>query len=98
MSNTATDTSTRQMVKMPSMWKIVLHNDDFTPMDFVTRVLVDVFHKSAEEATQIMLTVHTAGKATVGLYTKEIALTKSGLVVKIAEQFNHPLLCTAEEA
>jgi ATP-dependent Clp protease adaptor protein ClpS len=80
------------------MWKIILHNDDFTPMDFVTKVLMQVFHKSVEESTQIMLTVHSAGKATVGLYTKEIAITKSTQVRNIAEQFNHPLLCTAEEA
>ena len=99
MSNgTATETVTKQTVKTPSMWKIILHNDDFTPMDFVTKLLVQVFHKSIEESTQIMLTVHNQGKAVVGLYTKEIALTKTSQVMMIAEQYGHPLLCTAEEA
>lgn len=98
MASTATQTRTSQKLKTPSMWKIVLHNDDFTPMDFVTEVLIHVFHKTHEEATDIMLTVHHKGRAIVGLFTKEVAVTKTENVKLLAEANGHPLLCTAEEA
>lgn len=94
----ATQVQTKQVVKNPSLWKVVLHNDDFTPMDFVTLVLTDIFGKSRSEAEEIMLTVHHKGKANVGLYTKEIAITKIAQVRIVAEDRGHPLLATAEEA
>lgn len=96
--STATDTLTRTKLKLPSMWKILLHNDDFTPMDFVTEILIQVFHKSEQEAVELMLTVHLQGKANVGLYTKEIAETKVTQVQRLAEAAGHPLMTTAEEA
>jgi ATP-dependent Clp protease adaptor protein ClpS len=94
----ATQVQTKQTVKNPSLWKVVLHNDDFTPMDFVTQVLVEIFGKSKAEAEEIMLTVHNMGKANVGLYTKEIAITKITQVRLVSENRGHPLLATAEEA
>ena len=94
----ATQTDVRQVLKTPSMWKVILHNDDFTPMDFVTLILMDVFGKSREEAEQLMLMVHLQGKANVGLYTKEIAVTKAARVISLAEAYGHPLKATAEEA
>jgi ATP-dependent Clp protease adaptor protein ClpS len=95
---TTTETSTRIKVKQPSMWKVILHNDDFTPMDFVMAVLVQIFHKSETEAYDLMMTVHTKNKAVVGLYTKEIAQTKVSIVDRAAAEHNHPLKTTAEEA
>ena len=98
MSSTESDTLTRIELKTPSMWKVILHNDDFTPMDFVTQVLIHIFRKSEEEATELMLQVHHKGAATVGLYTKEVAETKVHQVKRLAETAGHPLLTTAEEA
>ncbi len=96
----ATDASVLEEVKLkpPVIWTVVLHNDDFTPMEFVTEVLTNVFHLSQPEAEMIMLTVHTEGKAPVGRFTKEIANSKASLVCNLAEKFEHPLLATAEEA
>lgn len=94
----ATQTDIRQTLKTPSMWKVILHNDDFTPMDFVTMVLVDIFNKTHEEAEQLMLTVHHQGKANVGLFTKEVAVTKATQVRMVAEAHGHPLEATPEEA
>jgi len=80
------------------MWKVILHNDDFTPMEFVVQVLLQIFGKDLEEATRLMLTVHESGKATVGLYTKEVATTKVMQTQRAAEVYGHPLLSTTEEA
>jgi ATP-dependent Clp protease adaptor protein ClpS len=96
--STATETLTKVKLKTPSMWKVLLHNDDYTPMDFVIAVLVQVFHKGEEEAHALALTVHNQGKANIGLYTKEVALTKVSQVERIAREEQHPLKVTAEEA
>lgn len=98
MSETGTSTAIRQQIKPPSMWKVVLHNDDFTTMAFVVQVLTQIFAKSQDEAVAIMLTVHAHDRATVGLYTKEVATTKVIITLRAAESFGHPLLATAEEA
>jgi len=97
---TATDTSVldKTKFKVPSMWTVVLHNDDYTPMDFVIAILTEVFHLSEEVAEVIMLAVHNDGKAPVGKYTKEIAETKAQHVQHLAAMEEHPLLATAEEA
>lgn len=94
----ATETSVLEEVKLahPVLWTVVLHNDDYTPMDFVVEVLTDVFHLSEPEAEVVMMTVHAEGKAPVGSFTKEIANTKAKLVCRLAEEFDHPLLATAE--
>lgn len=91
-------TKTKIKLKAPSMWKVIIYNDDFTPMDFVIRVLIEIFNKSIEEAVALMLHVHTNGKATVGNYTKEVAETKVSQTMRAAEAYQHPLLVTAEEA
>lgn len=98
MSNTSTATQTRVKIKTPSMWRVLLHNDDFTPIEFVVELLRTVFNKETEEAIQIAQYVHERGKAQVGLYTKEVAQTKVSLAQQIAEEHQHPLLTTTEEA
>ncbi len=98
MTDTNTVTRTVSKIKMPSMWKVILHNDDFTPLDFVVELLQVVFNKNSDEAITIANHVHTRGRAQIGLYTREIAETKTSLAQSIAEQYEHPLLTTSEEA
>lgn len=82
----------------PPMYKVVLHNDDFTPMEFVVEVLQTFFYFESEKAVQIMLAVHTQGKATCGIYTRDIAETKSHQVNEYAREYQHPLLCDIDAA
>ncbi len=86
------------VLKLPPMYKVILLNDDFTPMDFVVFVLQEYFHKDMEMATRIMLKVHHEGKAACGVFSEDIARTKVEQVVKHARQQGHPLQCTMEEA
>lgn len=83
-------------LKVPRKYKVLLLNDDYTPMEFVIEVLQRFFHKDAETATNLMLQVHTQGKATCGVYTRDIAETKVGLVNDYSRSFDHPLLCNME--
>lgn len=80
----------------PKMYKVVLLNDDYTPMDFVVQVLKVFFYKNMEQATQIMLKVHYEGKATAGIYTAEVAETKVAQVTDYAKANEHPLMCYLE--
>ncbi|MBB3229362.1 MULTISPECIES: ATP-dependent Clp protease adapter ClpS [Halomonas] len=80
----------------PPMYKVVLHNDDFTPMEFVVEVLQSFFNMDNETAVQVMLAVHTQGKATCGVFTRDIAETKSHQVNQYARECQHPLLCDIE--
>ncbi len=82
----------------PKMYKVILHNDDYTTMDFVVEVLVEVFNKTRQEATIIMLDVHHKGKGVCGVYTYDIAITKAEKVRELAIQRDFPLLATVEEA
>ena len=84
--------------KLPSMYRVILLNDDFTPMEFVVDVLQRFFNKSREQATQIMLKVHRDGKGMCGVYPKDIASTKVELVLTHARKAGHPLQCVMEEA
>ncbi|HEX9875677.1 MAG TPA: ATP-dependent Clp protease adapter ClpS [Gammaproteobacteria bacterium] len=84
-------------LKVPPLYKVVLLNDDFTPMEFVVQVLQSIFGMDRQTATRIMLEVHTKGKGVCGVYTYEIAETKVAQVSGLAEQHQHPLLCTMEE-
>lgn len=95
---TETISQTKTRVRLPQMWHVILHNDDFTPFEFVAMVLIRVFHKSPEEAIHITQTVHNKGRATVGLYTREVAETKVATVTAMAQRAEHPLLTTAEPA
>jgi len=85
-------------LKPPSMYKVILNNDDYTPMEFVIDVLQKFFSYDIERATQLMLTVHYKGKAVCGTYTAEVAETKVAHVNTYAKENEHPLLCTLEKA
>ena len=84
-------------LQAPPMYKVVLFNDDYTPMDFVVEVLETFFSLNRELATKIMLTVHTEGRAVCGLFTRDIAETKAMQVNQYARESQHPLLCEIEK-
>jgi len=88
----------RPRLRRPPLYKVVLVNDDYTPMDFVVQVLERFFAKNREDATRIMLEVHTAGRGICGVFTHEIAETKTAQVNDFAREHRHPLLCTLEQA
>ena len=88
----------RPKLKEPPLYRVVLINDDFTPMEFVVDILESVFGMERTRATQVMLEVHTKGKGVCGVYNFEIAETKVAQVMGIAQQHQHPLLCTMEES
>src|SRR6478752_7457317 len=85
-------------VKPPPLFKVMLLNDDYTPMDFVVVVLQTVFAMSREKATQVMLQVHREGMGVCGTYTREVATAKVGQGIDLARKHQHPLQCTMEEA
>jgi ATP-dependent Clp protease adaptor protein ClpS len=87
----------RTKQKAPPLYKVLLLNDDYTPMDFVVVVLQTVFAMSRERATQVMLQVHREGMGVCGTYVREIATTKVDQVVDLARRHQHPLQCTMEE-
>ncbi|MDX1517261.1 MAG: ATP-dependent Clp protease adapter ClpS [Woeseiaceae bacterium] len=88
----------RPRLKQPPLYRVVLINDDYTPMDFVVNVLESIFGMERTRATQVMLEVHTRGKGVCGVYNFEIAETKVAQVMGIAKQHQHPLLCTMEQS
>lgn len=88
----------KQELKEPDMFRVVLHNDHYTTMDFVIEILMGVFHKNAVEATRIMLDVHKRGKGHVGVFPYDIAVTKATQVRQLARQREFPLRCTVEKA
>lgn len=90
-------TRTAPKTKKPPMYKVLILNDDFTPMEFVVFVLERFFHKSRQEATRIMLHVHRKGIGVCGVFTYEVAETKVTQVVDFARQNQHPLQCTMEK-
>ena len=87
----------RPRVKEPPMYKVVMLNDDYTPMEFVVEVLERFFGMDREKATRVMLTVHTEGRATCGVFTRDVAETKADQVVDYARENQHPLLCQVEQ-
>ncbi|MGQ3299782.1 MAG: ATP-dependent Clp protease adapter ClpS [Reyranella sp.] len=90
-------TLTRTRTKKPSMYKVLMLNDDYTPMEFVVDVLQNIFQKNREEATEVMLHVHQKGVGVCGVYTYEIAETKVTQTVDYARKNQHPLQCTLEK-
>jgi ATP-dependent Clp protease adaptor protein ClpS len=88
---------TKSKVKRPSMYKVILLNDDYTPMDFVVHILERFFGKNVEEAVKIMLQVHNDGSAVCGVYTFEVAEAKSTVVMDYAQSNGHPLECIIEK-
>lgn len=89
---------TKPQLKRPPLYKVILLNDDFTPMDFVVEILTDFFNMSVEKATQVMLQVHTQGVGVCGTYTKDVAETKVHIVNEYSREHHHPLMCAMEEA
>ncbi len=83
-------------LKRPDLYRVLLINDDYTPMDFVIMLLESVFHKESDAATQIMMHVHTRGVGVCGVYTREIAETKVRQVMDLSQQGEHPLQCEME--
>lgn len=90
-------TESEEEIKKPPLYKILLHNDDFTTMEFVVYILQSVFYKSEANAVQIMLAVHQEGIGVAGVYTYEIAEAKVDKVTQLARTYEFPLLCTLEE-
>ena len=97
-SGTGTDLLPReqQKLKKPGMYRVVLLNDDYTPMEFVIWLLVQVFHKGKDEATRLMLEVHNKGRGVAGVYTHDVARTKVFQVQALAEKNGHPLQSVIE--
>lgn len=84
-------------LKLPSLYKVILNNDDYTPMDFVVEILENFFNMNVESATRIMLDVHKSGKGICGVFSREIAETKVAQVNNYSRENQHPLLCTMEK-
>jgi ATP-dependent Clp protease adaptor protein ClpS len=83
--------------KLPSLYKVLILNDDYTPMEFVVHVVQKVFNKSHDEATRLMLKIHTEGMGICGMYPLEIAETKMNKVLNLAKEEEHPLQCIIEK-
>ncbi len=86
----------KPQLKPPPLYKVVLLNDDYTPMEFVVEILEYFFNMSREKATQVMLAVHTQGKGVCGIFTRDIAETKAAQVNQYAQEHQHPLLAEIE--
>ena len=95
--NTGVVVRTRPKTRKPAMYKVLMLNDDYTPMEFVVHVLERFFQKTRDEATRIMLHVHRRGVGVCGVYTYEVAETKVTQVMDLARQNQHPLQCTIEK-
>ena len=90
-------TQTKNKLKKPSLYKVLILNDDYTPMEFVVDVIQKVFKKSHDEATKIMLQIHTEGIGICGIYPLEIAETKMNQVLNLSKESQHPLQCIIEK-
>ena len=90
-------TERKQKLKKPPLFKVLLHNDDYTTMEFVVFILKTIFHKAEPEAVRIMLDVHQQGIGVAGVYTYEIAEAKVNKVAQMAQANEYPLLCTIEQ-
>ena len=99
---TVPDSDTKELektkIKPPSQYRVILNNDDYTPMEFVVEVLQRFFAMDIDKATQTMLAVHYEGKAICGIYTAEVAEMKVLQVMSYSREHEHPLLCTMEKA
>jgi ATP-dependent Clp protease adaptor protein ClpS len=91
-----TSTIIKPKIELPKKYKVLLHNDDYTTMEFVIFILQGVFHKSIEEAETIMMEVHKSGIGLCGIYTFEIAESKAKKVERLAREQTHPLMCSIE--
>lgn len=89
-------TAQKSKTKLPKRYKVLIHNDDYTTMEFVVMVLIKIFHKTPEDAEHIMLKVHKEGIGVCGVYTYEVAESKAEKVKGLARESGHPLKCTVE--
>ena len=94
MDNTDVIEKKEEVLDDPGMYRVIMYNDDYTTMEFVVSVLVNVFKNTVEQATKIMLNIHQNGQATVGIYTYDIAYTRVKQVYTLAERFDFPLKCS----
>lgn len=92
-----TSEKTKSRIREPKRYQVIMHNDDYTPMEFVVEILMDIFHKGQEEATVLMMTVHKGGRAAVGCYSYDIALSKLRAATDRAEEEGYPFRMTLEE-
>ncbi len=90
-------TKTRAKTKKPSLYKVLILNDDYTPMEFVVHILERIFNKNREDAVQVMLHVHRHGVGICGVFTFEVAETKVAQVIEFSRRHQHPLQCTMEK-
>lgn len=93
----STATRKRSKVREPSLYKVLLHNDDYTSMEFVIAILERVFRKNTSEATKVMMNVHQEGIGIAGIFTREICETKAAIVHDLARQNEYPLRCSVEK-
>ncbi len=94
--STVLDPKAKPKTKKPKLYKVILHNDDYTTMEFVVHILQKIFHKNHAEASHLMLYVHRKGQAVIGVYTYDVAETKVKQVEELAKEQGYPLLCTME--
>ena len=97
VSDAESEVRSDRKVKKPSMYRVLLHNDDYTTMEFVVDILMHIFHKTFEDATRIMLNVHEKGIGICGVYTYEVAETKVDTVHNLARDYGFPLKCSMEK-
>ena len=93
----ATKEKQRHKLKEPKYYQVIMLNDDFTPMDFVVQILIEIFHKDPANARRLMMQVHTGGKAVVAKYSYDIAMTKVGAAMDRAKKMGYPFRLTVEE-
>ena len=91
-----TESRTAERLQRPTLWRVLLHNDDYTTQEFVVWILETVFHKASGEAVEIMMRVHRSGLGVAGIYTRDVAETKVNATKTLAEQHEFPLLVTME--
>ncbi len=97
ISGTGVSEKVKEKTKKPNLYKVLLLNDDYTPMEFVVQILESIFNKSREEAEQIMLHLHHKGVGICGVFTYQVAETKVTQVMLFAKEYEHPLQCTMEK-
>ena len=90
------DVTTRDRVQKPPNYKVLLHNDDYTTMAFVVKILCEIFHLSSAASTRTMLRIHKTGRGVAGVYTRDVAETLVAQVIEISRAEGHPLQCTME--
>lgn len=97
MPNSKLSSELKTELKKPKMYSLIMHNDDYTTMQFVVEILIQIFNKSSVEASELMMRIHTNGSALIGVYTYDIAVTKKLLAEQMAEQNEFPLKITIDE-